>query len=84
MHTERYKICNKELEHMFEEKDMGVIIDSEFSFSEHIASKVRIANAIVSLIRRSFSFLDGTSFKKLHTAESISTCLKISRYEQQS
>ena len=68
MHTERYKICNKELEHMFEEKDLGVIIDSELSFSEHIASKVRIANAIVGLSRRSFSFLDGTSFKKLYTA----------------
>ena len=68
MHTERHKICNKELEHMFEEKDLGVIIDSELSFSEHIASKVRIANAIVGLIRRSFSFLDGTSFKKLYTA----------------
>ena len=68
MHTERYKICNKELEHMFEEKDLSVIIDSELSFSEHIASKVRIANAIVGLIRRSFSFLDGTSFKKLYTA----------------
>ena len=52
---------------MFEEKDLGVIIDSELSFSEHIASKVRIANAIVGLIRRSFSFLDGTSFKKLYT-----------------
>ena len=47
---------------MFEENDLGVIIDSELSFSEHIASKVRIANAIVGLIRRSFSFLDGTSF----------------------
>ena len=101
MHTERYKICNKELEHMFEEKDLGVIIDSELSFSEHIASKVRIANAIVGIIRRSFYFLDRTSFKKLYTAfvrphleyasrfghhtyESISTCLKMPRYEQQS
>ena len=53
---------------MFEEKDLGVFIDSELSFSEHIASKVRIANAIVGLIRGSFSFLDGTSFKRLYTA----------------
>ena len=52
---------------MFEGKDLGVIIDSELSFSEHNSSKVRIANAIVGLIRRSFSFLDGTSFKKLYT-----------------
>ena len=86
---------------MIEEKDLGVIIDSELSFTEHISSKVRIANAIVGLIRHSFSFLDGTSFKKLYTAfvrpyleyaqsfgrhihESISTCLQMSRYVQQS
>ena len=49
---------------MFEEKDLGGIIDSELSFSERISSKV----IIVVLIRRSFSFLDGTSFKKLYTA----------------
>ena len=36
MYAERYNICNKELEHTFEEKDLGVIIDSELSFSEHI------------------------------------------------
>ena len=53
---------------MFKESDLDVIIDSEISFSEHNSSKVRIDNAIVGLIRRSFSFLDGTSFKKLYTA----------------
>ena len=68
IHAERHNICNKELEHMFEEKDLGVIIDSEPSFSEHISSKVGIANAIVGLDRRSFSFMNGTSFKKLYTA----------------
>ena len=60
MRAERYTICNNELDHMFEEKDLGAIIDSELSSSEHISSKVRTANAIVGLVRRSFSFLDGT------------------------
>ena len=50
---------------MFEEEDLGVIIDSELSFTEHISSKVRIANTIVG---RSYFLLDGTSFKKLYAA----------------
>lgn len=67
-HTERYTICNEELEHVFEEKDLGVLIDSDLTFSEHISSKVRIANAIVGQIRRTFSYLDCQSFKKIYTA----------------
>jgi len=67
-YTERYHIYSKELEHVFEEKDLGVFIDSNLSFAEHISSKVRVANAMVGLIRRSFSHLDGYSFKKMFSA----------------
>ena len=67
-HTERYRIYDMELDHVFEEKDLGVIVDSELSFAEHISTKVRIANAMVGLIRRSFSYLSRKSFKKLYTA----------------
>ena len=43
-----------------EQKDLGVTIDSELRFEEHISAKIRVANAIVGLIiRRSFAFLDG-------------------------
>ena len=52
---------------MLNEKDLGVIIDSELKFEEHIPTKVQKANAIVGLIRRSFSYLDGPLFKKLFT-----------------
>ena len=38
------------------------------SFEEHISTKVRIANSIVGLIRRSFTFLDCKSFVKMYTA----------------
>ena len=68
MHTRRYKICEEEIEHVFEEKDIGVTIDSNLSFEEHISNKARIANAIVGLIRRSFTFLDVKSFTKMYTA----------------
>ena len=68
MHTERYIICDKEIEHVFEEKDLGIIIDGDLTFSEHISAKARTANSIVGLIRRAFAYLDKKSFKKLYTA----------------
>ena len=66
-HTQRYTLADKELEHVFSEKDLGVTFDTELQFEEHITSKVNKANAIVGLIRRSFSFLDCHLFKKLYT-----------------
>ena len=66
-HTQRYTLYEKELEHVFEEKDLGVVIDTELNFEDHISSKVKKANMIMGLIRRSFSFLDRHLFKKLYT-----------------
>ena len=66
-HTHRYLLYEAELEHVFEEKDLGVIVDMEMTFEEHIASKVKKANGIMGLIRRSFSFLDPAMFKLLYT-----------------
>ena len=54
-HTHRYTLENSELEHVAEEKDLGVTFDSELTFEEHISMKVNKANAILGLIRRSFS-----------------------------
>ena len=68
MHTECYSICDKELEHVFEQNDLGVSIDSELRFEEHISAKIGVANAIVGLIHRSFTFLDGITFKRLYAA----------------
>ena len=67
-HTHRYKIGGKELEHVFEEKDLGVIVDADLSFEDHITAKVKKANQIMGLIRRSFAYLDEKSFVKLYTA----------------
>ena len=66
-HTQRYTLYEKELEHVFEEKDLGVVIDMELTFEDHLSSKVKKANMIMGLIRRSFSFLDRHLFKKLYT-----------------
>ena len=66
--TYRYKLDADELDHVEEEKDLGVIVDSELDFSGHINKKISSANSIVGLIRRSFSFLDANSFRKLFCA----------------
>ena len=61
MHCHRYKVGGEEIEHTFEEKDLGVVMDSELAFAEHITEKVKKANSIVGMIRRSFS-----SLQKIH------------------
>ena len=66
-YTHRYKVYDKEIEHVFAE-DLGIYIDGELTFDDHICTKVRIANATVGLIRRSFSHLDGPTLKKLFTS----------------
>ena len=67
-HAHRYAVYDIEIDHVFDEKDLGVTIDSELRFEEHIARKVRIANAIVGQMRRSFSYLDCDTFKRIFTA----------------
>ena len=37
-YTHRYNIYGHELEHVFEEKDLGVIFDSELTFDEHMST----------------------------------------------
>ena len=66
-HTHRYSIYGNELEHVSEEKDLGVTIDSELSFENHILEKIKKANSLMGLIRRSFSYLSCNLFKKLYT-----------------
>jgi hypothetical protein len=66
-HTHRYELYGEELEHVFEETDLGVTIDHALNFEDHISKKVSKANSIVGLIRRSFAHLDGKLFKQLYT-----------------
>ena len=56
------------MEHVFDEKDLGVIVDSDITFEEHILKKVRLANVMVGLIRRTFSYLSPKMFTKLFTS----------------
>ena len=67
IHTAKCTLHRQELEHVFEQKDLGVIVDEELKSDEHILVKVKKANAKAGLIRRTFSYLDGPLFKKLFT-----------------
>ena len=67
-HAHQYMLCNNELEHLPDEKDLGVTIDDELKFEEHITRKVQVANGIVGQIRRSFSFLNAETFRRLYVA----------------
>ena len=44
------------------ERDLGVIIDSSLSFDEHVSAKIRKANSIMGLIRKTFTYLDKRTF----------------------
>ena len=68
MYAHRYSVCEHEIEHVDQEKDLGVILEPNLSFAEHISTKVKVANSLVGTIRRSFSFLDAKSFKILFTS----------------
>ena len=61
-HANRYEMSGNDLEHVFEEKNLGIAIDADLNFGEHIPRKVRFANEIVVKIRRSFSCLDCDTF----------------------
>ena len=67
-HAQRYVVYGNEIDHVFDEKDLGITIDSDLRFEEHIARKIRTANAIVGQMRRSFSYLDCNTFKRIFTA----------------
>ena len=49
-------------EHVFEEKDLGILIDSELTFEEHIAKQVKKANAILGIINRGFVNMSTSTF----------------------
>jgi len=65
-HAFYYSMDGTELEHVFEKKDLGVWVDHQLTFDEHIPLKVKKANSMAGLIRRNFTYLDARSFKTLY------------------
>lgn len=63
-----YKMGDIPLEHVNSEKDLGITIDSELKFRQHIDIKTKKANQIMGIIRRTFDYLDNVTFLKLYKA----------------
>ena len=67
VHAHPYTLDGDQLEHVFIEKDLGVLIDSDLSFEEHISRQVKKANSILGVIRRGFEDLNPKIFCILYT-----------------
>ena len=52
--THQYNLDNTILEDSTCEKDLGVLIDNRLTFNNHIDEKVKKANRVMGVIRRSF------------------------------
>ena len=61
--SERVKLTASDFE-----KDLGVLVDSDLTFSKHVETQVGKANRLVGLIRRSFTYLDKDSMRQLFCA----------------
>ena len=62
-----YTLHRPELQKVFEQKDIGIILDRELKLDEGISVNVKKGEAMVGQIRRNFSYLDGPLFRKLFT-----------------
>ena len=53
-----YIINNHILEEVDDERDLGVIIDNSLKFHKHTAAAIKKANAVLGIIKKSFTTLD--------------------------
>jgi hypothetical protein len=61
-----YSLHRKSLEKVIEEKDIGIVIDSDLTFEKHINEKVNKANQMFATLRRTFQFMDKSTFVQLY------------------
>jgi len=64
----RYKMNGKQLTHINEEKDLGVIVDSDLKFHKQTAASVKKANRSLGLIKKSFALLNRSTLPPLYTS----------------
>ena len=61
-----YFMKGKKLEAVTEERDLGVLMSNNLSFSKHIALSAAKTNGILGMIKRTFSYIDKVSFLVLY------------------
>ena len=62
----RYKIDGNPLKSVNEEKDLGIIVDTDLSFHKQTAAAIKKANASLGMIKKSFSLLDQSTVPLLY------------------
>ena len=55
--TYPYRFMEVQLEHVFEKKDMGIIIDTDLTFDVHVSEKIKKTNNMLGTIRIFFCCL---------------------------
>jgi hypothetical protein len=64
----KYTLCNTELQYSNKEKDIGVVVDNQLNFEDHMNEKINKSNSIMGLIRRTFTYIDTPTFLMLYKA----------------
>ena len=64
----QYTMNFEDIDTVEEEKDLGVVFQQDLKFSNHIATKVNKANSMLSLIVRTFQFIEQDSFILMYKA----------------
>ena len=62
----QYTMNFEDIETASEEKDLGVTFQQDLKFGSHIAEKVNKANSTLSLIVRTFDYIEKDSFILLY------------------
>lgn len=62
----RYKMKGRLLEHINDQKDLGVIVDSELKFHKQTAAVVKKANSSLGLVKKTFAQLDRETLPLLY------------------
>ncbi len=61
-----YKLSSTKLDTILQEKDIGVTIDHELEFDNHISGKAKKATQMFAMLRRSFHHLNNETFIPLY------------------
>ena len=67
----KYTLCNTRVtvvQYSNKEKDIGVVIDNQLNFEDHMNEKINKSNSIMGLIRRTFTYIDVPTFLMLYKA----------------
>ena len=64
-----YEMNGTKLKQVTEEKDLGIIIDDELKFHKQSASATKKSNAILGLLKKSFTLLDKKTLPLLYKSQ---------------